>query len=165
MRLYRLESLEGDGTVQVSTGVDPDTGDVVILLRVGLMVAALDVDGAGELGAALVQEAVEALGPPTPPPDPVKSTRTGPWTTPSASSSAARVGSASWWTPSHPPAILHHLPEGAHRLIPAPTVLGAIPPPHRRPGPHIGLLAVAIRLRDLADDCDDVLAHAQGVDA
>jgi len=62
LRLYRLQSLEGDGTLQVSTGVDPQTGEVVILLRVGHMVTALEVDGAGELGAALVQEAVEALG-------------------------------------------------------------------------------------------------------
>ena len=60
VRLYRLESLEGTGGVQVATGVDPDTQVVVILLRVGLIVAALDVEAAGELGAALVQEAAMA---------------------------------------------------------------------------------------------------------
>jgi len=66
--------------------------------------------------------------------------------------------------PEAPLAILHHLPEGAHRLIPAPSTLGAIAPHTASQDLTIGLLAVAIRLRDLADDCDEVLAHAQGVD-
>ena len=60
---------------------------------------------------------------------------------------------------------LHHLPDGAHRVIgPTPA-----------PGPVLarqadsmvvraGVLGVAIRLRDLADDLDNVLAELSGVD-
>lgn len=60
-------------------------------------------------------------------------------------------------------AVLWHTPDGAHRLIPPPA-----------PGPQaqaldprairLEVLAVAVRLRDLADDLDNVLARLSGVD-
>lgn len=68
--------------------------------------------------------------------------------------------------PAIPPPILHHLPDGAHRLIPVPSPSG--------PGPgqawpegilvRAGVLGVAVRLRELADDLDDVLAAMSGGD-
>ena len=47
-------------SVQVATGRDPETGEVVVLIRFGAYIAALTPAGAAELGDALVVEAALA---------------------------------------------------------------------------------------------------------
>lgn len=60
IRLYRLEELEADGSVQVATGHDPTDGSVVVFLRVGLILTALTIDGAAELAIGLAAESEHA---------------------------------------------------------------------------------------------------------
>lgn len=55
LRLYRLESVEGEGSTQVASGIDRQ-GDMVVMLRMGLIVAALEPMAAYELAMALVAE-------------------------------------------------------------------------------------------------------------
>jgi hypothetical protein len=59
VRLYRLEGVEGGGTCQVESGIDRQ-GDLVVMVRLGLIVAALEPAAAHELGTAILAE-VEAI--------------------------------------------------------------------------------------------------------
>lgn len=56
----RADALMGDGRVQTATGIDPRSGDTVVLLRIGLVVHALTVESAKALGDALLDESAYA---------------------------------------------------------------------------------------------------------
>lgn len=52
---------EGDGSVQVATAVNAESGEVVVLLRTGEIVSVLSPESATALGHALISEAILAL--------------------------------------------------------------------------------------------------------
>ena len=58
--LSRMPGAEGDGTVQTAVAIDPETGETVVLLRLGTFVATLDPAGAARLGRALQVESALA---------------------------------------------------------------------------------------------------------
>lgn len=66
--------------------------------------------------------------------------------------------------PAERAARLHHFGDGAHRLIPSPRPSGAITPNADTPALRADVLAVAVRLRDVVDDLDAILARLSGVD-
>ena len=67
--------------------------------------------------------------------------------------------------PAERAARLHHFGDGAHRLIPAPRPSGAIAPTEDTMAIRVEVLGVAVRLRDLVDDLDAILARLSGVDS
>jgi hypothetical protein len=61
VRLYRMPHAEGDRSAQVGTGVDPETGETVVFVRMGRLVSAMTPEGAAELASGLAIEAAYAM--------------------------------------------------------------------------------------------------------
>lgn len=59
-RAIREEDLEGDQSVQVATGIEPETGEVVVLVRLGRLVASMEPEAARTLSDSLAAEAAIA---------------------------------------------------------------------------------------------------------
>ena len=60
VRIYRATEAEGDRGVQLATGIDPETGRVLVFLRLGGIIGALTPTAATELADALKVEAAYA---------------------------------------------------------------------------------------------------------
>ena len=61
LKVGRVLGDEADGSVQVATGIEPETGDVVVIVRLGNVVAAMTPAGAAQLADGIKAEAAYAL--------------------------------------------------------------------------------------------------------